>query len=212
MVTINNADLADRVAQDKLVAILRGTDVDATVAAASVLLEAGVRTLEVALTLPGAEEAIAQIVSFAPEGSLVGAGTVLTPADVDRSVEAGAQFMVTPVMSASVAFAAQHDIGVLPGVYTPTEIYEAMELGVAAAKVFPASALGPGFIKAVRDPLPNARLIPVGGVDLDIIPKYLAVGAVAVGVGGPLVGNAAQPGGDLDGLRERAAAFVSAVR
>lgn len=212
MSTVDNAQLEERLRVTRLVAILRGTDVDATVAAARTLIDAGVLTLEIALTLPDAEEAIAQVVKDAPESALIGAGTVLSAADVERAAAAGAQFMVTPTLSASVGYAIAQGIGVLPGVYTPTEIQRGHDLGSAAVKLFPASALGPGFIRAVRDPFPGARIIPVGGVSVDTVGEYLAAGAFGIGVGGPLVGDAATPGGDLAALASRAGAFVRAVQ
>lgn len=212
MSTVDNAQLEERLRVTRLVAILRGTDVDATVAAARTLIDAGVLTLEIALTLPDAEEAIAQVVKDAPESALIGAGTVLSAADVERAAAAGAQFMVTPTLSASVGYAIAQGIGVLPGVYTPTEIQRGHDLGSAAVKLFPASALGPGFIRAVRDPFPGARIIPVGGVSVDTVGEYLAAGAFGIGVGGPLVGDAATPGGDLAALASRARAFVRAVQ
>lgn len=210
MSTVDNAELQERLRSTRLVAILRGTDVDATVAAARTLLQVGVLTLEIALTLQGAEEAIAQVVQDAPATALVGAGTVLDEADVERAVSAGAQFMVTPTLSASVRYAVSQDIGVLAGVYTPTEIQRGHDLGSAAVKLFPASALGSGFIRAVRDPFPQARIIPVGGVRVDTVAEYLAAGAFGIGVGGPLVGDATAPGGDLEALAVRASAFVQA--
>lgn len=212
MSTVDNEQLRQRLADTRLVAILRGTEVDATVAAARTLLEAGIRTLEIALTLEGAEEAIAQVVRDAPADALVGAGTVLDGADVERAASAGAQFMVTPTLSASVEYAVRQGIGVLAGVYTPTEIQHGLDLGCAAVKLFPASALGPGFIRAVRDPFPEARIIPVGGVTVDTVAAYLSAGAFGVGVGGPLVGDAASPGGDLAALTVRAVSFAEAVR
>lgn len=212
MSTVDNAQLRERLRITRLVAILRGTDVDATVAAARTLLDAGVLTLEIALTLPDAEEAIAQVVQDAPVEALIGAGTVLDEADVERAVAAGAQFLVTPTLTASVPYAIAQGIGVLPGVYTPTEIQQGHDLGSAAVKLFPASALGPGFLRAVRDPFPAARIIPVGGVRVDTVGEYLAAGAFGIGVGGPLVGDAATPGGDLDALAGRARSFVRAVR
>lgn len=211
MSTVDNAQLRERLRITRLVGILRGTDVDATVAAARTLLDAGVLTLEIALTLPDAEEAIAQVVRDAPDEALIGAGTVLDEADVERAVAAGAQFLVTPTLAASVPYAIGQGIGVLPGVYTPTEIQQGHDLGSAAVKLFPASALGPGFLRAVRDPFPEARIIPVGGVSVDTVGEYLAAGAFGIGVGGPLVGDAATPGGDLDALAIRAAAFVRAA-
>jgi len=210
--TVDNAQLRERLRITRLVAILRGTDVDATVAAARTLLDAGVLTLEIALTLPDAEEAIAQVVQDAPVEALIGAGTVLDEADVERAVAAGAQFLVTPTLTASVPYAIAQGIGVLPGVYTPTEIQQGHDVGSAAVKLFPASALGPGFLRAVRDPFPEARIIPVGGVSVDTVGEYLAAGAFGIGVGGPLVGDAATPGGDLDALAGRARSFVRAVR
>lgn len=212
MSTVDNAQLQERLRRTRLVAILRGTDVDATVAAARVLLQAGVCTLEIALTLRDAEEAIAQVVQDAPDEALIGAGTVLDERDVERAVSAGAQFMVTPTLSASVPYSVSQGIGVLPGVYTPTEIQRGHDLGSAAVKLFPASALGPGFLRAVRDPFPQSRIVPVGGVSVDTVGEYLAAGAFGVGVGGPLVGDAATPGGDLEGLAVRAATFVRAVQ
>ncbi|MGM7699521.1 bifunctional 4-hydroxy-2-oxoglutarate aldolase/2-dehydro-3-deoxy-phosphogluconate aldolase [Microbacterium sp. A84] len=209
--TVDNAQLRDRIASDRLVAILRGTDVDATVAAARTLIDAGVTTLEITLTLADAEEAISQIVADAPTEALIGAGTVLTEADTDRALAAGAQFIVTPTLTASVEYAIRQGIGVLPGVYTPTEIQRGMDLGAAAVKLFPAATLGAGFIKAVRDPFPDARIIPVGGVYVETIDSFLAAGAFGVGVGGPLVGDAARPGGDLIALAARAAAFRTTI-
>lgn len=211
MSTVNNAQLRERVGASRLVAILRGTDVDATVSAALTLIGAGVTTLEITLTLADAEDAIAQIVADAPAEALVGAGTVLTEADVDRAVAAGAQFIVTPTLTASVEYAIRQGIGVLPGVYTPTEIQRGLDLGAAAVKLFPASALGPGFIKAVRDPFPGAQIIPVGGVTVDTVGDFLAAGAFGFGIGGPLVGDAARPGGDMVALAERAGAFRAAI-
>lgn len=211
MVSEDLGSLQERVAAARLVAIIRGTDIDATVAATTTLIDSGVRVLEIALTLHDAAEAIRQVSQDCPDGVLVGAGTALTPRDVDTAVEAGATFIVTPTFSAAVPYAISNGVGVLAGAYSPTEIQAVLDAGAAAAKLFPASAVGPAFIRAVRDPLPDARIIPVGGVSLDTIPGYLAAGAFGVGVGGPLVGDAARAGGDLVGLRTRARAFLSAV-
>ena len=208
---VDNDQLRERVRRERIVAILRGTDVDATVVAARTLIEAGIGTVEIALTLKDAGEAIRQLVADAPAGALVGAGTVLTEADVDHAVDAGAQFIVTPTLAPSVGYAIGQRLGVLPGVYTPTEIHRGMDMGAAAVKLFPASALGPGFVKAVRDPLPDARILPVGGVTVESIGDYLGAGAFGFGIGGPLVGDAARPGGDLAALASRAAAFRAAL-
>jgi 2-dehydro-3-deoxyphosphogluconate aldolase/(4S)-4-hydroxy-2-oxoglutarate aldolase len=212
MVALSNADLASRVNTERIMAILRGRDVDATVKAAKTLFDSGINILEVTLTLDGALEAIKQISSFAPSNAVLGAGTVLSEEQVDQSLSAGAQFIVTPSMSASVKYALKADIGTLAGVFSPTEIHTALEHGAAAVKLFPASSVGPGYLKAVLEPFPTARIIPVGGMTLESIPKYLGAGAFAIGVGGPLVGDAATLGGDSEGLAERAAEFLKLVQ
>lgn len=212
MVAVGNGELREAVSRERLVAIIRGTDVDQTVAAALTLIDSGVNILEVTLTLEGALEAISRIRSIAPSHALIGAGTVLTSKQVDVSVEAGAQFVVTPSVAPSVAYACEKDIAVLAGAFTPTEVHTCVELGVAGVKLFPASVGGPPYLKALLDPFPTAPLIPVGGVDVGQVSGYLDAGAIAVGVGGPLLGGAAKAGGNADGLAERASAFLAEVR
>ncbi len=209
--TVDRDALRDRVERERLVAIIRGTDVEATVASALTLFAEGVRVLEIPLTLDSAVDAIREIAAAAPADAVVGAGTVLTEAQVDASVEAGAQFIVTPSLSTSVAYAIRNGVGALPGVYTPTEIQTALDLGAAAVKLFPASALGPRYLRAVRDPFPDARILPVGGVSLDTVEEFFAAGAFAVGVGGPLLGDAPTRGGDQAALAERARAFRAVI-
>ena len=123
------------------------------------------------------------------------------------AVEAGARFLVTPALTPGIAAGSSLGVPVLGGAQTATEALDALALGATAVKLFPASVGGPGYLKALRDPFPQVPFVPVGGVDLDRAREYLRVGAVAVGVGGPLVGNAAG-GGSLDALAERAAAFA----
>ncbi|MEV4543947.1 bifunctional 4-hydroxy-2-oxoglutarate aldolase/2-dehydro-3-deoxy-phosphogluconate aldolase [Micromonospora echinaurantiaca] len=206
--TVNlTAELADA----RILAVIRGTDTAGAIAAGTALLEEGVRIVEVALTTPDAPRAIEALRATAPAGSLVGAGTVLTAADVADVVAAGAQFVVTPAVVESIAEAARRGVPVAAGAFTPTEAYTAMRMGASAIKLFPASVGGPAYLKAVRDPFPDIPFVAVGGVGFDDVPGYLAAGAIAVGVGGPLVGDAAS-GGDLAALRERARTYLAAVR
>ncbi|MYS75623.1 aldolase, partial [Streptomyces sp. SID5926] len=127
--------------------------------------------------------------------------------DVARAREAGARWIVTPALTESVAASVRVGLPVLAGALTPTEAVAARRAGADAVKLFPASIGGPAYLKALRDPFPDLPLVPVGGVDPTSAEQYLAHGAVAVGVGSPLVGDAAH-GGDLDALRERARRFV----
>ena len=205
--TFTPKDLLDGIRETRLVAIVRGTDGRAAAQAALAAMEEGFRFIEIALTTPGALEAISEVRAQVPPGCSVGAGTVLTAADVDRVVAAGGQFIVTPALAESIDEAARRGIPVLAGALTPSEAYEAMNRGATAVKLFPASIGGPGYLKALRDPFPDIPFIAVGGVGLDEAAGYWESGAIAVGLGGPLFGDAAS-GGDLAPVRERARAFV----
>ncbi|MEU9516554.1 bifunctional 4-hydroxy-2-oxoglutarate aldolase/2-dehydro-3-deoxy-phosphogluconate aldolase [Micromonospora sp. NPDC048169] len=203
-------NLVTELAAARILAVIRGTDTAGAIAAGTALLEEGVRVVEVALTTPDAARAVEALRAVAPAGSLVGAGTVLTAADVAEVAAAGAQFVVTPAVVESIAEAARLGLPVAAGAFTPTEAYTAMRLGASAIKLFPASVGGPAYLKAVRDPFPDIPFVAVGGVGLADLPGYFTAGAIAVGVGGPLVGDAAS-GGDLDALRQRARAYLAAV-
>ncbi|MEU4712127.1 bifunctional 4-hydroxy-2-oxoglutarate aldolase/2-dehydro-3-deoxy-phosphogluconate aldolase [Micromonospora purpureochromogenes] len=203
-------DLTTELAAARILAVIRGTDTAAAVATGIALLEEGVRVVEVALTTPDAPHAIAAIRSAAPAEALVGAGTVLTTADVADVIAAGAQFIVTPAVVESIPEAVRRGLPVAAGALTPTEAYTAVRMGASAVKLFPAALGGPAYLKALRDPFPDIPFVAVGGVGLAEMPAYLSAGAIAVGVGGPLVGDAAS-GGDLDGLRHRARAYLAAA-
>lgn len=192
----------------RLVAIVRGKDSEAATAAALALMEEGFRYVEVALTTPNAVGVIAAVRESAPSWGQIGAGTVLSVSDVNEVLAAGAQFVVTPVIAESVREAARRDVPVLAGAFTPSEVHQGVQQGATLIKLFPASIGGPQYLKALRDPFPNVPLIAVGGVGAQDARDYWDAGAVAVGPGGPLVGDAASGSGDLDGLRERARDYL----
>ncbi|MFC4223301.1 bifunctional 4-hydroxy-2-oxoglutarate aldolase/2-dehydro-3-deoxy-phosphogluconate aldolase [Lysinibacter cavernae] len=201
--------LMNELNQHRLVAIVRGTDADASIAASLTLLEAGLRVLEIAITTPDALRVIETVAKQAPADAWIGAGTVLEPEQVVSVREAGARFIVTPAVTRSIAFAAERGIPSLCGAYTATEALDAMDRGASAVKLFPAFVGGPKYLTALREPLPNIPFIPVGGVGADQVAEYFERGAVALGLGGPLLGDAAK-GGDLEALRARATAFIAA--
>ncbi|GLY87988.1 bifunctional 4-hydroxy-2-oxoglutarate aldolase/2-dehydro-3-deoxy-phosphogluconate aldolase [Actinoallomurus iriomotensis] len=195
-----------------LIAILRsghGEHLDRVI---ETLAGSGVRALEVTGPTPGSAAAISEAARRHGRSISVGCGTVTTADQVTRAAEAGAGFVVAPNTDTSVIGAARRlGLAVLPGAFTPTEITAAATAGATAVKVFPARSLGPAYICDVLAPLPDLRLVPVGGVGLEDVPAYLDAGAVAVGVGRPLLGDALE-GGDLDELAGRAAAYVAAAR
>jgi 2-dehydro-3-deoxyphosphogluconate aldolase / (4S)-4-hydroxy-2-oxoglutarate aldolase len=202
------AAFVSELATARVMAIIRGSDAAAAEATALALFAEGVRFVEVALTTTSALDVIARVRSAAGAGARLGAGTVLTAADVDAATAAGADFVVTPAVAPSVAAAAERGLPCAAGALTATEAYAAMSAGASVVKLFPASLGGPGYLKALRDPFPNLPFMAVGGVGVEVAPDYLAAGAIAVGVGGPLVGDAAS-GGDLQALRERARRYAA---
>jgi len=200
-------------AATRVVAILRAENADRAEAVVDVLVGAGVRSLELTLTTKGALDVVERLAARVPAEVEIGVGTVLTAADVDRSVDAGARFVVSPSVAPEVIAAAlRRRIASYPGAFTPTEITAAWTAGASAVKLFPAGQLGPAYLKDVRAPLPDIPLVPTGGVDVASVGAWLAAGAVAVGMGGPLIGDALAPDGDLAALAERAIAALEAAR
>jgi 2-dehydro-3-deoxyphosphogluconate aldolase / (4S)-4-hydroxy-2-oxoglutarate aldolase len=194
----------------KLLAIVRGPDPDAALAAVLTLADAGVALIEVSLTGADAFTTISRARAELGADFGLGAGTVVSAQDAQDAVRAGASFLVTPALGSGASEAGRLGVPVLAGALTPTEVVQATAIGAAAIKLFPASLGGPGYLAALRDPFPHTDFVPVGGVDAALASEYLRLGAVAVGVGSPLLGDAVR-GGDLAALRNRAAAFRSAV-
>ena len=171
----------------RLIAIVRSptrADAERTLAA---LIAAGVGVVEVSLTTPSALELISECARDLPAGVTLGAGTVTTGPAAAEALAAGAEFLVGPTWSADVMrVAAAGGHLYIPGAFSPTEIVAAVAGGAELVKVFPASALGPRFIRDVLAPYPGLRLVPTGGIGVDQAAEYLANGAAAVGLGGAL--------------------------
>lgn len=194
-----------------LVAILRGraaTHLDAVLAA---LVEAGVPSVEVTLSTPGALAALRRATRRYGDGAVLGAGTVRTVAEVDAAAQAGACYVVSPHTDPSIGRRCRDTgLGWLPGAFTPTEVVTAWGYGPDAVKLFPARAAGPAYLRDLRGPLPDIPIVPTGGVSPETVGDWFAAGAVAVGAGGPLLGDALDTG-ELAGLRDRAARMLAAV-
>jgi len=195
--------------EHRLLAIVRGHDEDATVATAHTLISNGVRLLEVSLSGHRALAAIARISSHAGLDMWIGAGTVLSVQQARDAHQAGARFLVTPGLSPAVAEANRLRLGLVAGALTPTEIITAAEQA-DAVKLFPASLGGPPYLAALRAPFPDVPFVPVGGIDAEAAKAYLTAGATAVGIGSPLIGDAAD-GGDQRALAGRVATLLAAV-
>ena len=191
-----------------VVAVLRAPAADAFAAVADVLVGAGITAIEVTLTSRGAIDALGGLRRQLPPSAVIGAGSVLTPDQAKAAVDAGAAFLVSPVIDPVMA----QDFGVpfYPGGLTASEIHRASQTGAPLVKLFPASAVGPGYLKDLHGPLPGIRIMPTGGIGIDDISGWLAAGASAVGLGGPLLGDAAS-GGSLTDLGVRARRAADAV-
>ena len=191
-----------------VVAIGRGLAPDRLDRLADALLRGGIRTFEITLTSADAIASIARLAeAFTDRGLLVGAGTVLDVAGAEAAVAAGAGFIVSPHTDPEIVrWAAERGIPVLPGAMTPTEIHAAWAAGASAVKLFPASAVGPSFVRELRGPFRDIPLLPTGGLTFASLGAFVAAGAVAVGLGGGLLGD-----GEADGVTARAAEAVAAV-
>lgn len=200
-------ELPSRTVSSRLVVVARASAASDYAPVLAALADAGVQSVELTLTTPGTFDVFAQLrASF--DGDL-GIGTVTTLDQLERAIAVGADYVVTPITStALVERAVAAGMPIVPGGLTPTELFASWSAGASAVKVFPAGQVGPGYLKDLRGPFPDIAVVPSGGVDADSAAAWLAAGAVAVSVGGPLLGDAFR-GGDLDALRERAARFVA---
>ena len=204
-------DLLTALRAHRLVAIVRGGDPDAALRTVTTLAEEGVALVEVSLSGRHALDVISQARAALGPDAPLGAGTVLTARDAHDAHRAGADFIVTPALGDGVEAAVGLGLPVLAGVMTPTDIVTAQRLGATALKLFPAQqAGGVGYLRALRGPFPDLPFVPVGGVDTAAARDYLAAGATAVGVGSPLIADAAD-GGSLLELRTRARDFLAVV-
>jgi 2-dehydro-3-deoxyphosphogluconate aldolase/(4S)-4-hydroxy-2-oxoglutarate aldolase len=171
-----------------VVAVIRLKDPGKLRAVVDAMADGGVRALEVTMTVPGAVDLIRALASSLPPGFLIGAGTVIDAATARAVIDAGACFVVGPVFRPDVIAAChERDVAAMPGCFSPTEILAAHERGADIVKVFPATMLGPQFLKDVRAPLPQVKLMPTGGVTVENAGDWIRAGAVAVGLGSSLV-------------------------
>jgi 2-dehydro-3-deoxyphosphogluconate aldolase / (4S)-4-hydroxy-2-oxoglutarate aldolase len=182
------AQIISRLLSPGLIAVIRTSRSEDVMPVCEALLEGGIHALEITLTVPNALDAIRVAAAKFGPAAVIGAGTVLTAQNCDNAIDAGAQFIVSPIMRPEIARAAHAaDRPVMLGAYTPTEAQAASEAGADFIKIFPADRLGPAYIKALLGPLPHLRIVPTGGVDLGTASEFLRAGCVALGVGSSLL-------------------------
>ena len=202
-----------RVLTGGLVAVVRAPDPANLVEVIAALAEGGVAVAEITLTVPGALDVLKAAKAMLGDRVLLGAGTVLDPETARVALLAGAEFIVSPTLNFDVIrMCKRYDKLVFPGAFTPTEILAAWEAGADIVKVFPADVLGASFFKAMRGPLPQIRLMPTGGVDLNTAGEFLRAGACCLGVGSQMVDPKAVAREDYEYLRGLAWQYTQAVR
>ncbi|MEC5191165.1 MULTISPECIES: bifunctional 4-hydroxy-2-oxoglutarate aldolase/2-dehydro-3-deoxy-phosphogluconate aldolase [unclassified Arthrobacter] len=189
---------------DPVVAVLRAGHAREYEPVIAALAHGGVRSIELTLSTAGVFELLPGLISGFGHDIEIGVGTITTEAEARQAIDAGARFLVTPVTDVGIVRAAvERGTPVYPGGLTPTELLAGWRSGATAVKVFPASTVGPGYISQLRGPFPELQVIPSGGVAIEDAPAWIRAGALAVSLGGPLIGDAFK-GGDLGELTRRA--------
>jgi len=214
---MNKIRTIQKIVDHGVVAVLRGKDANEVAEMAEQAIAGGIKTIEVTMTVPSALKAIEKLASKyssttndPDKFAIIGVGTVLDPETARAAILSGSEFVVGPSLNpATIALCNRYRIPVMPGVMTIKEIQEALELGVDIVKLFPSTT--PSMIKSIKGPLPQANIMPTGGVTLDNLGEWISAGAVAVGIGSDLT-NEASKKGDLSLIASRAAQYVQAYK
>jgi len=212
---MNKIKTIQRIVDNGVVAVLRGKDANEVAEMAEQAIAGGIKVIEVTMTVPSALKAIEKLAakyssttSDPSKFAVIGVGTVLDPETARAAILSGSEFVVGPALNpATVQLCNRYTIPIMPGVMTIKEIQEALELGVDIVKLFPSTT--PSMIKAIKGPLPQANVMPTGGVTLDNVGEWIAAGAVAVGIGSDLTAEAVKKG-DLSLIAKRAEAYAQA--
>lgn len=202
----------DHILAQKLVAILRADSTNHLVEASRALLAGGIDCIEVTFTVPRAHDALETLADALGDQATLGAGTILDTETARIAILAGARYLVTPTFHTGVIeLGRRYGVPVLAGAFTPTEILAAWQAGSEIVKVFPSDVTGPKYLRAIRGPLPQIRLMPTGGVTLDTAADFLDAGAAALGIGGALASSRAIADADFAGIRKTAQQFRQLV-
>lgn len=210
MLRLENPGTASRPApsailrDSKVVAVLRARRAKDYGPVIEALRDGGVLSIELTLSTPGVFEELPLLLERFGGSVEIGVGTVTTAAEAETALELGAAYVVTPITEPDVITACtRRGVPVFPGGLTPTELHTGWKLGATAVKVFPASTVGPSYISQLRGPFPDIQVVPSGGVNIEDVPAWIRAGAMAVSLGGPLLGDAFE-GGSLTELTARA--------
>lgn len=206
-------DALARVHSTGIIAVIRAASGELLADVAEALLAGGIEVMEVTFTVPKAHQVLERVSERLGERILLGAGTVLDTETARIALLSGAEFIVSPTVNVDVIkLCRRYDKLVLPGALTPTEVLTAWEAGADIVKIFPSDLTGPSYLKALAGPLPQVRMMPTGGVNLQTAADFLKAGAFALGIGGSLVDPQAVAAGDLKKIETLARQYVTIVR
>ncbi|MGO9539270.1 MAG: bifunctional 2-keto-4-hydroxyglutarate aldolase/2-keto-3-deoxy-6-phosphogluconate aldolase [Terriglobales bacterium] len=209
--SLTKTEILGKITASGLVAVIRAENPDQAERIAEACALGGVAALEITLTVPGASGVIQHLAKESAGRILVGAGTVLDPETARIAILAGAQFVVSPALNPATArICNRYQVPYMPGAGTVGEVIEALECGADIVKIFPGEILGAAFVKAVKAPLPQAQLMPTGGVNLENVADWISAGSVAVGVGGNLTAGAKT--GDFAAITRIALQFAERIK
>ena len=209
---MNKVDILKKIQDCGVVAVVRAESAEKAIKIADACVKAGIAGIEITYTVPGASEVISELSKVYAGGEIiVGAGTVLDPETARAAILAGAQYIVSPSFNPeTVRLCNRYQVACMPGAMTIKEVIDVMESGADIVKVFPGELYGPKIIKAIKGPIPQAVLMPTGGVSLDNVDEWIKAGCVAVGVGGALTAGAAK--GDYESITTIGKQFVQKVK
>ena len=203
----------EKIKQEKIIAIVRGVEKENIENTIHALLAGGISCIEVTMDSPNAQESLALAKKTFGDHILLGAGTVLNAASAEQVLDLGCDYILSPILDIeTINLCTKYHKIAIPGVFTPTEAYQAYLAGASFVKVFPVSSSGPGYIKDMLGPLKQLQIIAVGGIDENNAASYLQAGSVAVGIGSSLVNKAWIEKGHFDQLTQKAKQLVKTTR
>jgi 2-dehydro-3-deoxyphosphogluconate aldolase / (4S)-4-hydroxy-2-oxoglutarate aldolase len=209
---MNSEEVFLHIRHARIIAILRGLVQGREIDLAEALVAGGVTAMEVSAVTHGSTEIIRNLCTHFSGRAVIGIGTVVTKVELQTAAAAGASFVVSPGTDPEIIHETRRlGLASFPGAFTPTEVMLAARSGAHAVKIFPAATLGSSFIRALHGPFPNVEFVPTGGIRLDNLREYLAVGSLAVGIGSELVGKGEFEHFDAAGLTEKSRAYVKAA-
>jgi 2-dehydro-3-deoxyphosphogluconate aldolase/(4S)-4-hydroxy-2-oxoglutarate aldolase len=209
---LNKEEIVSKIKDQGLVAVVRAESSEQAFKITEACIEGGVAAIEITFTVPGAHNIIKDLSRKYTSGEIIiGAGTVLDSETARTAILSGAQYVVSPCLNVeTVKLCNRYQVACMPGAMTIKEVVECMEAGVDIVKLFPGELFGPAIIKAIKGPIPQARMMPTGGVNLDNVAEWIRAGAVAVGVGGNLTAGAKK--GDYASITDIARQFIEKIK